>query len=81
VSDSGDGGLGEAQQRHWQHTYGAHQGMYGDGPSQPAVAAARSFSAHGAARVLELGAGHGRDALFFARSGFEVHAADFSAVG
>jgi SAM-dependent methyltransferase len=31
--------------------------------------------------VLELGAGHGRDALFFARSGFAVTATDFSAVG
>ncbi|MDX2697744.1 class I SAM-dependent methyltransferase [Streptomyces ipomoeae] len=31
--------------------------------------------------VLELGAGHGRDALFFAREGFTVRATDFSATG
>jgi ubiquinone/menaquinone biosynthesis C-methylase UbiE len=30
---------------------------------------------------LELGAGHGRDALFFAREGFTVQATDFSATG
>jgi SAM-dependent methyltransferase len=31
--------------------------------------------------VLELGAGHGRDALFFARCGFTVQATDFSPTG
>ncbi|WP_330290162.1 class I SAM-dependent methyltransferase [Streptomyces sp. NBC_00576] len=29
----------------------------------------------------ELGAGHGRDALYFAREGFTVQATDFSPVG
>lgn len=31
--------------------------------------------------MLELGAGHGRDALYFAREGFTVQATDFSPVG
>jgi SAM-dependent methyltransferase len=31
--------------------------------------------------VVELGAGQGRDAMFFARSGFIVHATDFSPTG
>ncbi|MEV0831521.1 class I SAM-dependent methyltransferase [Nonomuraea rubra] len=31
--------------------------------------------------MLELGAGHGRDALFFARHGLAVHAVDFSPTG
>ncbi|WP_431677387.1 class I SAM-dependent methyltransferase [Kitasatospora sp. KL5] len=73
--------LAEAQQEHWQQTYGAHPGMYGDRPSGPAVHAAEVFRAADADDVLELGAGHGRDALFFARSGFTVLAADFSPVG
>ncbi|WP_234363553.1 class I SAM-dependent methyltransferase [Streptomyces sp. TN58] len=30
---------------------------------------------------MELGAGHGRDALYFAREGFTVQATDFSATG
>ncbi|OZM70661.1 SAM-dependent methyltransferase [Amycolatopsis antarctica] len=55
--------------------------MYGEVPSQPAVAAAERFGTAGASRVLELGAGQGRDALFFARNGFSVTAADFSAIG
>ncbi|WP_236573349.1 class I SAM-dependent methyltransferase [Streptomyces sp. GS7] len=80
------GAGGEAQQareqrRHWQDTYAAHPGMYGAEPSAPAVHAAGVFRAAGAERVLELGAGHGRDALYFAREGFAVHATDFSSTG
>ncbi|MBC9727205.1 class I SAM-dependent methyltransferase [Streptomyces sp. TRM68367] len=54
--------------------------MYGARPSAPAAHAVRIFRAAGAADVLELGAGHGRDALYFAREGFAVHATDFSPV-
>jgi len=41
--------------------------------------AADVFRAQGVVTVLELGAGQGRDALFFARRGFRVQAADFAA--
>ncbi|MGW1158823.1 class I SAM-dependent methyltransferase [Streptomyces sp. NPDC002513] len=75
------GDLGAGQQRHWQRTYTTHPGMYGEQPSEPAVSAAVLFRAAGAETVLELGSGHGRDALYFAREGFTVHATDFSAVG
>ncbi|WNF29304.1 class I SAM-dependent methyltransferase [Streptomyces sp. C11-1] len=73
--------LAEVQRRHWQQTYSAHPGMYGEGPSSPAVHAAAVFRASGAREVMELGAGHGRDALYFAREGFTVQATDFSATG
>ncbi|MFF1682272.1 class I SAM-dependent methyltransferase [Streptomyces sp. NPDC058256] len=73
--------LAEVQRAHWQQTYTAHPGMYGDEPSAPAVHAADVFRAAGAERVLELGSGHGRDALYFARRGFTVTATDFSPVG
>ncbi|MFF6775506.1 class I SAM-dependent methyltransferase [Streptomyces sp. NPDC012637] len=73
--------LAEAQRRHWQDTYTAHPGMYGEAPSRPAVHAAAVFGAAGARDVLELGAGHGRDALFLAREGFTVQATDFSPAG
>ena len=55
--------------------------MYGDQPSDAAVHAAGVFRAAGARDVLELGAGHGRDALYFARCGFTVQATDFSPTG
>ncbi|MFI9770312.1 class I SAM-dependent methyltransferase [Streptomyces sp. NPDC052415] len=73
--------LAEVQRAHWQQTYGEHPGMYGEEPSEPAVHAASLFHAAGARDVLELGAGHGRDALYFAREGFSVTATDFSPVG
>ncbi|MEU8652711.1 methyltransferase domain-containing protein [Streptomyces sp. NPDC048737] len=55
--------------------------MYGEEPSEPAVHAAEVFRAAGAVDVLELGAGHGRDALCFAHEGFTVRATDFSPTG
>jgi SAM-dependent methyltransferase len=42
--------------------------------------AAEAFRASGVELVLELAAGHGRDALYFARRGFRVLATDFSEV-
>ncbi|MDD9376908.1 class I SAM-dependent methyltransferase [Streptomyces sp. ZAF1911] len=81
MSEDGPEQLAEAQREHWQQTYGEHPGMYGEAPSAPAVHAAGVFRAAGAREVLELGAGHGRDALYFAREGFSVLATDFSPVG
>jgi SAM-dependent methyltransferase len=80
VSDDGQD-LAEVQRAHWQKTYTTHPGMYGEEPSAPALHAAAVFRAAGARDVLELGAGHGRDALHFARDGFTVQATDFSATG
>ena len=71
--------VADAQRAHWQATYTQHPQMYGMEPSEPARHAAEVFRADGAGTVLELGAGHGRDALFFARKGFTVHATEFSA--
>ncbi|TDU73522.1 class I SAM-dependent methyltransferase [Streptomyces sp. KS 21] len=73
--------LAEAQRAHWQSTYAAHPGMYGEEPSAPAIHAADVFRTAGAHDVLELGAGHGRDALYFAAQSFTVQATDFSPVG
>jgi SAM-dependent methyltransferase len=80
VTDNGQD-LADAQWAHWQNTYTSHPEMYGEKPSAPAVHAAAVFRAAGARDVLELGAGHGRDALYFAAEGFTVQATDFSATG
>ncbi|MFF2146288.1 class I SAM-dependent methyltransferase [Kitasatospora sp. NPDC058190] len=73
--------LADTQREHWQRTYRANPGMYGEQPSAPARYAAEAFADAGAREVLELGAGHGRDALHFARAGFTVLATDFSPTG
>ncbi len=54
--------------------------MYGLEPSAPAMYAGDRFRRAGATTVLELGAGHGRDTVHFARHGFTVLATDFSPV-
>jgi SAM-dependent methyltransferase len=72
--------LAGRQREHWQATYRRHPGMYGQEPSDPASYAADLFETAGVRRVLELGAGHGRDALYFARRGLTVIATDVSAV-
>ena len=63
----------DPQRRHWDSAYAANPEMYGGQPSAPAIQAATVFRDAGAHDVLELGAGHGRDALFFAQQGFAVH--------
>ncbi|QDN82428.1 methyltransferase domain-containing protein [Streptomyces sp. S1A1-7] len=71
--------VADAQRAHWQAAYTQRPQMYGTEPSEPARHAAEVFRTAGASTVLELGAGHGREALFLARKGFTVHATDFSA--
>jgi SAM-dependent methyltransferase len=70
--------LRSAQQDHWAATFDANPDMYGSDPSEPAVAAAEAFAEAGIADVLELGAGQGRDTLYFARHGLRVHALDYA---
>jgi len=71
----------DEQRQHWSATFAAHPDMYGDGPSDAAVAAADEFSAADVETVLELGAGQGRDTLYLARRGFQVHALDYAVEG
>lgn len=55
--------------------------MYGFDPSESALAAAIRFREVGASRLLELGAGQGRDTFHFIRLGFDVTAVDFTESG
>jgi len=52
--------------------------MFGTAPSEPARKAAALFKEEGAARIIELGGGQGRDTLFFAGEGFQVCTLDYS---
>ena len=68
----------DAQQQHWQKTFVQRPEMFGREPSVPARDAAQLFKSEGKAEILELGGGQGRDTLFFAGSGFNVHMLDYS---
>ncbi|WP_249019608.1 class I SAM-dependent methyltransferase [Conexibacter sp. S30A1] len=69
----------DAQQEHWQRILAASPDRFGTDASVPARAAAQAFREVGATRLLELGAGQGRDTLFFATNGFLVTALDYAA--
>ena len=68
----------DAQQEHWQSTFVQKPEMFGPAPSEPATKAAELFKREATLRILELGAGQGRDTLFFARNQFHVVATDYS---
>jgi SAM-dependent methyltransferase len=55
--------------------------MFGRDPSEPARKAAADLKAAGAQRILELGGGQGRDCLFLAAEGFQVHVLDYAQAG
>jgi len=69
------------QRKQWETTFSETEDLFGDAPSAPARIAAALFKKEGVARLLELGAGQGRDTLFFARQGFDLTALDYSAAG
>lgn len=68
----------DAQQLQWNKTYSEEPDFFGEGPSYPARKALEIFKKEGKSKVLELGAGQGRDALFFAKNQLEVYALDYS---
>ena len=71
----------DQQLPHWEGTFSQKPGMFGDEPSEPARKAAELFKKEGKTKILELGAGQGRDTIFFSRSGFQVCALDYSQSG
>jgi SAM-dependent methyltransferase len=68
----------DAQQQHWNRMYAEEPDFFGEEPSYPAKKAAEILKREGKSRILELGAGQGRDTLFFAKNGFHVTALDYS---
>jgi SAM-dependent methyltransferase len=71
----------DQQQHHWDRAYTAEMDFFGDEPSLAARRAADRFLEEGCSLLLELGAGQGRDTLFFAGVGLRVYALDYSESG
>jgi len=71
----------DSQRGHWERTFASRPSMFGGEPSYPAQVAAVLFKAEDKPRVLELGAGQGRDSLFYAHSGFDVTVLDYCEAG
>ena len=69
------------QKLHWEQTYSKEPQMFGEEPSQPVRNAAELFKKEGKTKIIELGSGHGRDTIFFAKNSFKVTALDYSKAG
>lgn len=71
----------DEQQLQWDRAYTAKMDFFGDEPSLPARRAADRFLEGGCSLLMELGAGQGRDTLFFASLGLRVYALEYSESG
>lgn len=72
---------GATDQRHrWETAFTEQPERYGSDPSAPARAALELLRRHQARDLLELGAGQGRDSIFFAEAGLSVTTVDFARV-
>ncbi len=71
----------DQQQLQWDRAYTAEMDFFGDEPSLPARRASDRFLEGGCSLLLELGAGQGRDTLFFASLGLRVNALEYSESG
>ncbi len=70
----------DKQAQHWENYYITNPETFGVSPSAAAIKAAETFNKEGITNILELGAGQGRDTLFFAQKGFHIQILDFSKV-
>jgi len=71
----------ERQRHHWEKMFSDDPEMFGDAPSDSARKAADVFGKEKTTKILELGSGQGRDAIFLAKNGFHVSALDYSQNG
>ena len=69
-----------AQQEHWEETFTEPE-AFGESPSYAGQKSAEVLRSHGVIKLLELGAGQGRDTFLFARNGLDVTVGDYSVRG
>ncbi len=69
------------QSQHWEKNFSSKPEMFGLGPSEPAKKSLKLFQEKNIKKIVELGAGLGRDTIFFAKNLIHVSALDYSASG
>lgn len=70
--------MSDRQRDHWQTTYAANPEMYGTTASEAGRYAIELFDREGMSDLLELGAGQGRDTIWFLHAGLTVTALDYA---
>ena len=66
------------QSQHWESNFSNKPEMFGLEPSTPAKKALKLFKNNKANKIVELGAGLGRDSIYFAKNSIHVEALDYS---
>jgi len=68
----------DQQSQHWETNFSSKPEMFGLEPSIPAVKATKFFKEKNIKNIVELGAGLGRDTVYFAQNSIKVKALDYS---
>jgi len=68
----------DSQENQWEEAFKCTEGMFGSKESYCARKALEIFKREKCESVLELGAGQGRDTIFFIKNGLRVDALDYS---
>ena len=66
------------QSQHWESNFSSKPEMFGLDPSISAIKALKIFKSEKTNRIVELGAGLGRDTIYFAKNSIHVEALDYS---
>ena len=66
------------QSQHWEKSFSSKPEMFGSEPSHSAKIALEKFKKNKVKHIIELGAGLGRDTIFFAKNSIKVTALDYS---
>ena len=73
-----DNNILDKQSQHWEKNFLSKPEMFGLEPSFPAKKAIKTFKENNITKIIELGAGLGRDTIFFAQNSIYVEALDYS---
>ena len=71
----------DQQSQHWEKNFSSKPEMFGLEPSEPAKKSLKLFQEKNINKIVELGAGLGRDTIFFAKNSIHVSALDYSVSG
>ena len=69
------------QSQHWEENFSNKLEMFGLEPSIPAKKSLKLFQNQNISKIIELGAGLGRDTIYFAKNSIHVVALDYSQSG
>jgi SAM-dependent methyltransferase len=68
----------DQQSQYWENNFLSKPEMFGLDPSEAAINTLKTFKEENIKKIVELGAGLGRDTLFFAKNSINVEVLDYS---